>query len=174
MPRTFIITFIGDDRPGLVESLSNVISAQGGNWLDSQLAQLSGKFAGLISVSLPNEDGAALEAALDALAEEGISVRVTPCDAGVAIAAQERLISLTVLGPDRTGIVREVSAALSRRSINVVTMETHVAPAPMSSELLFEARVEASLPSGAKLDDLHDTLELIADEMHMDITLDGE
>ena len=172
MARTFIITFIGDDRPGLVEALSEVISDQGGNWLESRLSQLAGKFAGLISVSLPDSQGDALQAALAGLASAGISVRVTPCDPQNPIETQEHLITLSALGPDRPGIVREVSAALSKRSINVVNMETHVAPAPMSSEPLFEARIEASLPAGTDLEDLHDTLDTIADEMHMDITLD--
>lgn len=61
---TFIITFIGDDRPGLVESLSQVISDHNGNWLESRLSQLAGKFAGLISVSVPEESTAALQVAL--------------------------------------------------------------------------------------------------------------
>ncbi|MEE4659174.1 MAG: ACT domain-containing protein [Halieaceae bacterium] len=174
MTRTFIITFIGDDRPGLVEALSQVIAEQGGNWLESRLSQLAGKFAGLISVSLPADQGAALETALDGLAETGISVRVTPCDSDSATTSRERMVTLTVLGPDRPGIVREVSTALSRRSINVVNMETHVGPAAMSSELLFQAIVEASLPTGTDLADLHENLDQIADEMHMDITLEDD
>ncbi|MEM0954529.1 MAG: ACT domain-containing protein [Pseudomonadota bacterium] len=173
MTRTFIITFIGDDRPGLVEALSQVISDQGGNWLESRLSQLAGKFAGLISVSLPENQGEALQSALADLAAAGISVRVTPCDPQAALDAQEQHITLSVIGPDRPGIVREVSAALSKRSINVINMESHVGPAPMSSEPLFDASVQASLPAGTDLDDLHDTLDSIADEMHMDITLES-
>ena len=174
MQSTFIITFIGDDRPGLVEALSRVVADHGGNWLESRSSQLAGKFAGLISVSLPSESGAALEAALDGLHAEGISVRVTPCEPQAAQDDHQRIVTLTVLGPDRPGVVHEVSAALSKRNINVVDMESYVSPAPMSSELLFHAQVEAVLPEDCELEELEANLDQIADEMHMDITLGAE
>ena len=172
MQSTFVITFISDDRPGLVEALSEVISGHGGNWVESRLSQLSGKFAGLISITLPSEAADALREALVGLTEAGIHVSITPCS-GDAAPAQDNLLTLTVLGPDRPGIVREIAAALSKRKINVVDLETCVSPAPMSSELMFHARIEATVPDPANLDDLGDTLDQIAEEMHVDITLEG-
>ena len=47
MQTSFIITFIGDDRPGLVEQLSAAIEQSGGNWLESRMSHLAGKFAGI-------------------------------------------------------------------------------------------------------------------------------
>ncbi len=173
MQTTYIITFIGDDRPGLVEALSTVISEHEGNWLESRLSQLAGKFAGLISVSLPSESGAELRAALKNLHEQGISVHVTPCSAEQATDDHGRIARLTVLGPDRPGVVREIAAALSKRDINVVEFESFVSPAPMSSEPMFHASVEASLPEPCDYHELEETLDQIADEMHMDITLEA-
>ena len=80
MQTSYIVTFIGADRPGLVELLSGVIERNGGNWQESRLAQLGGKFAGLILVALPADGGPSLEAELAALADSGISVRVTPAE----------------------------------------------------------------------------------------------
>ena len=51
MHTSYVITFIGDDRPGLVEALAKVISGHDGNWLESRLSQLDSKFAGIIRVS---------------------------------------------------------------------------------------------------------------------------
>jgi glycine cleavage system regulatory protein len=170
---TYIITFIGDDRPGLVEALSEVISEHGGNWLESRLSQLAGKFAGLICVSLPHQSGDELRAALKNLHDQGISVKVTPCNPDAAQPAHERLVRLTVLGPDRPGVVREIAAALSKRQINVVDLESFVSPAPMSSEPMFHASVEAALPEPCDYAELEETLDAIADEMHMDITLEA-
>lgn len=173
MQSTFVITFISDDRPGLVEALSEVISGHGGNWVESRLSQLSGKFAGLISITLPSEATDALREGLIGLTEAGIHVSITPCSGEAATGEQDKLITLTVLGPDRPGIVREIGAALSKRQINVVDLETFVSPAPMSSELLFHARVEATVPDPDHLAELGDTLDQIADEMHVDITLEA-
>lgn len=172
MSKTFIITFIGDDRPGLVEQLSGTIEQHGGNWQQSQLAQLGGKFAGLILVSLDRDEDKPLEEALKGLASSGLSVRVTPCTETAAAPEDGRNIALNVLGPDRPGIVREVSRALAQRRINVVEMESRVDSAAMSGELLFRARIEARVPHDTDMADLQDRLDAIANQMTLDIDLE--
>ncbi len=176
MQTSFIVTFIGDDRPGLVEQLSAVIEKNQGNWHESKLSQLGGKFAGLILVSLPADGGPSLEADLSALASSGISVRVTPTDSAATIPSVEpapgRNITLTVLGPDRGGIVREISAALAQRHINVLEMDTLVQSAPMSAEMIFQASIDAWIPESANIDDLRSSLDQIADNMTLEIDLE--
>jgi glycine cleavage system regulatory protein len=170
---SYIITFIGDDRPGLVEELSSAIESNRGNWHESRLSQLGGKFAGLVLVSLPAENGAALERELKALSASGLSVRVTPT-AGAPTTGRGRSITLTVIGPDRLGIVKEVSHALAMRRINVVEMDSRVESAPMSAEMIFRARIDAEIPEHTDLDDLHDTLDEIANHMTLEIDLEGQ
>ncbi|MFV8817191.1 glycine cleavage system protein R [Haliea sp. E17] len=172
MSKTYIITFIGDDRPGLVEQLSSTIERHGGNWQESQLSQLGGKFAGLILVSLAGADGTELEEALKGLAASGLSVRVTPCSGAVASTEGEHSIALSVLGPDRPGIVREISRALAQRQINVAEMESSVESAPMSGELLFRAAIRALVPADTDMGDLQDSLDTIANQMTLEIDLD--
>jgi glycine cleavage system regulatory protein len=168
---SYIVTFIGDDRPGLVEQLSSIIESNRGNWHESRLSQLGGKFTGLILVSLPDDGGAALEADLKALSSSGLSVRVTPTR-GPATAVAGRDITLTVIGPDRLGIVREISRALADRQINVVEMDSHVSSAPMSAEMIFNARIDAQVPQDTDMDDLSDTLDEIANHMTLEIDLE--
>lgn len=171
METSYVITFIGDDRPGLVEQLSKVIENNRGNWHESRLSQLGGKFAGLVLVSLPGDSGAALEADLKALSATGLSVRVTPTSE-VATPADGRAITLTVIGPDRLGIVREIARVLAEREINVVEMDSQVTSAPMSAEMIFHARIDAQIPMATDMDDLHDTLEEISNHMTLEIELD--
>ncbi len=171
MKTSYIITFIGDDRPGLVEQLSSVIEHNGGNWHESRLSQLGGKFAGLILVSLSADGGPALEADLSALAASGLSVRVTATGERTE-PVPGRDITLTVLGPDRPGIVREISRALAQRQVNVLEMDSQVTSAPMSAEMLFSARIDAWIPEGANMNDLRDTLEEIANTMTLEIDLE--
>ena len=171
MATSYIITFIGDDRPGLVEQLSSVIESHRGNWHESRLSQLGGKFAGLILVSLPEDGGDKLETALKALSASGLSVRVTP--AGEADGSDgKRSITLTVLGPDRLGIVREISRALAERQVNVIEMDSHVVSAAMSGEMMFNARIDAHIPDQIALDELADALDDIAEHMTLDIELE--
>ena len=171
METSYIITFIGDDRPGLVEQLSSVIEKNQGNWHESRLSQLAGKFAGLISISLPTASGDALREDLKALSSSGLSVRVTPAIAASA-SADGATISLSVLGPDRLGIVREISRALTQHQINVVEMESVVESAPMSGEALFRANISAQIIKGTDMVELQEKLDEIANEMTLDIDLD--
>lgn len=170
MQSSFIVTFIGDDRPGLVEQLSSAIEGCGGNWHESRLSQLGGKFAGLVLVSLPEDAGEALQQALKSLASSGISVRVTPASDTV-LSGAGRQVSLAILGPDRPGIVREISRALAAEQVNVIEMESEVSSAPMSSEPLFRADILAEIPHSASMEALEDALELIAEEMTLEIDL---
>jgi glycine cleavage system regulatory protein len=168
---SYIVTFIGDDRPGLVQSLSRVIENNRGNWLESRLSQLGGKFAGLILVTLPDDNGATLEADLKGLSASGLSVRVTPATSMTAT-SRGQSITLKVIGPDRLGIVREISRALAQREVNVVEMDSEVSSAPMSAELIFSARIDAEIPQHIDLDDLEDSLEEIANTMTLEIELE--
>ncbi|MDO8863900.1 ACT domain-containing protein [Haliea sp. E1-2-M8] len=172
MKTSFIVTFIGDDRPGLVQELSSAIERCGGNWHESRLSQLGGKFAGLVLVSLPEDADEALQQALKSLDSSGISVRVTPASA-IPVCGEGRRVTLAVLGPDRPGIVREISRALAAEQVNVIEMESGVSSAPMSGEPLFRADILAEIPQSASMDALEDALEAIAEEMTLEIDLGG-
>ena len=68
MTKHLVLTVVGDDRPGLVGELATTLSAHGGNWLQSSMAQLAGQFAGIVEVAIADDKVAELRQALDALA----------------------------------------------------------------------------------------------------------
>lgn len=169
MASDLILTVIGDDRPGLVESLATTIAAEQGNWLESSMSQLSGKFAGIVRVSVPDDRVAALKAALAALP----GLRITAEDAQPAEQTKGlRRLKLSLVGHDRVGIVREVSQVLARHAVNVEDLETFTASAPMSADILFHANAE--LTAAATLDALAliADLERISNDLMVDINLD--
>lgn len=169
---SYIITFISDDRPGLVETIANTIRKCNGNWLESRLSQLGGKFAGLILVSVPQSAAAALVQQLSDLEQGDISVSVTETEtARETTSPDARTVSLSIIGPDRSGIVQEVSRALAAHRINVIEMDSKVSSAPMSAEMLFEARISASIPEMLDVEQLRDSLDSIADQMTLEIEM---
>ena len=48
-----VMTIIGKDRTGLVESLAALVAEHGGNWLESRMCRLGGEFAGILQASAP-------------------------------------------------------------------------------------------------------------------------
>ena len=51
MRSQLVLTVIGRDRPGLVEAIASQIAKHGGNWEESRMAHLAGKFAGILRIT---------------------------------------------------------------------------------------------------------------------------
>src|SRR5262245_28199358 len=106
-----VLTLIGTDRPGLVEAVAGIVAAHGGNWLESRMTHLAGKFAGILRAELPPDKVDAALAALAGLEARGLKVVAeTAARAPAAAAPSEaapRTMDLELLGLDRPGIVRE-------------------------------------------------------------------
>ncbi len=172
MMTSLVLTVIGPDKPGLVELLSQTIADHQGNWLESGMSRLAGKFAGILIAEVPQDKAEALTAALDDLEGKGLKV-VVERSAEPTAAADQQSLTLDLVGHDKPGIVREISLALSQRHINVERLTTELVSGSMSAELLFKASADLSAKAGTDLDDLQDALEAIASDLMVDISLNG-
>ena len=168
MKSSVVLTVIGPDHPGLVESLANVVASHGGNWEEGRMAHLDGHFAGLLRVGVDDAKREALEAALGALKD--LSVTSTPSAAADA-AGTGPLYSLDVLGQDHEGIVLELSRALSKHGVNVEELTSHCESAPMSGEMLFKARAQLRIPAEVSPEELREKLEAIGGNLMVDVSL---
>lgn len=167
MTINLVLTMIADDKPGLVESLSQTIASNSGNWLESSMSQLAGKFAGILRVSV-NED------CVEKLIEElnGLSSEIKLVIERAADEPkdqQSRMVELNLVGNDRPGIIKEISAAVSALGVNVERLNTECSPAPMSSDALFRAKATLEVPDGVALEQLQDRLEQLADDLIVEV-----
>jgi glycine cleavage system regulatory protein len=168
MPRlSLILTVIADDRPGLVGELSAAVSAHRGNWLESSLAQLAGKFAGIVRVEVGESDAVALEAAVGRLP----NLAVTVTRAAGTSAGPGRRLTLELVGNDRIGIVREVAAVLAKHAVNVEKLVTRTESGPMSSGTLFRAEALLTAPPALDTRTLKADLEAISNDLMVEFSL---
>jgi len=169
MQTFLVLTVIGEDKPGLVESIAQVIMDNSGNWLESSMSQLAGKFAGILRVSVKNEKADNLVSELNNLSQK-LKVVIERVDV-----EQENLLSqlveLTLVGNDRPGIIREISGALNTLSVNFEQLTTECTPAPMSGDILFKAVANLTLPRNLDIDVLREDLEKLADDLIVEIKL---
>jgi glycine cleavage system regulatory protein len=166
---TFILTVIGDDRPGLVSALSTPISAHGASWERSQMARLAGKFAGIVLVTVPDERADVLAADLRALKDQGLQVALERT--GEPVEQESLRLYLDLLGADHPGIVAEISASLAARGIGIEDLSTDLREAPMAGGMLFEARAVLAAPPTTDTEALRAVLEELADELMVEIGL---
>ncbi len=170
MQRALVMTIIGPDRPGLVDSVATLVAEHGGNWVESRMSRLGGQFAGILRVEVPTPKESALVAALQQLAAKQLTVIVHP-DRIPPGPPHARLSRLELVGQDRPGIIRQISHALLAHGVNVEELETERSSAPMSGENLFRARARLGIPARCDLDALRKELEKIAADLIVELSL---
>ena len=169
MRTSLVLTVIGDDKPGIVEQLSERVLSTGANWEESRMARLAGKFAGLLRVSVDADKADALAASLRTV---GGGLTVVVEGSAEADEGRARAVRLELVGHDHPGIVRDISRALARHKVNIEELETDIAAAPMSGDPLFRARATLRVPAGVTTEQLRGLLEALAGELMVDLTLD--
>ncbi|MGF1725116.1 glycine cleavage system protein R [Photobacterium nomapromontoriensis] len=160
-----VITIIGKDRPGLVDTLSDTVYHNHGNWLSSSFSQLAGQFAGILQVEVAEQHAAILSHALSNI--HALQILIVENE-GNSIPAST-LHNLVVTGNDRTGIVKDVAATLNQLGININKLKTDSHSAPNWGYPIFTADFQLELPNGITLDMVQDALEQIADDLTIDI-----
>ena len=169
MPIEMVLTIISRDRPGLVQTLAQVVVDHSGNWIDSSMARLGGEFAGILRVDVSERTVAGFEKSLAALAEQGIAVTVRRDSA--APKSHGRRAHLDLTGADHPGIVRDISSALAHHGVSIDELHTEVRPGSMTGEPLFTAQAIVILPAGLTTDELREQLERIANDIMVDLAL---
>jgi glycine cleavage system regulatory protein len=183
-----VLTLIGPDRPGLVEAIAQTVAARGGNWLESRMIHLAGKFAGILRVEVPLAQADTLARALEALAATGLRVVAessarlpartgavsdsATATASAAAATGDRVMTVELIGLDRPGLVREISQLLARQEINVEELTSDRTSAPMSGEMLFRAHARVKVPGHIDAAHLRASLERLASDLTVEIRLE--
>ena len=163
-----ILTLIGPDRPGLVESVAAVVREQDGNWLESRMAHLAGQFAGIVRVEVAEKNADDLLRALEGLASVGLTVTARK-DSIAGEKTAVPLVRLELVGNDQPGIVSKVTHVLTEHKVNVEEFHSECVEAPNSGSTLFRATAELRLPDGLSTDQLQQAVEAIALDVMVDI-----
>ncbi len=162
-----IITVSGEDRPGIVGTIAELVHEHGGNWERSRLIHLAGRFVGLLQVSVPQDGLSPLKETL--LAIEGLETTVAV--GGDTADVPHPRFHLALIGADHPGIVREIFGCVARLGLNVEDLTTHTEAAADSGTLLF--RAEATLSSDGQIDPIQVTeaIENLAHDLHVEVSL---
>ena len=165
---SLVVTLIGSDRPGLVESVASVVSDHGANWVESRMAHLAGEFAGILRVEVEAGRAETLVSSLKSLSGLNVTCEL---DNHETSGDDFESLRLDLVGNDRPGIVRDITHLLTELKINVEEFNTECVPAPMSGGRLFKATASLRLPSGMTRDELSTRLEQLAGDMLVDIEI---
>ena len=167
-----VLTAVGPDRPGLVSEIAAAIHAAGANLEDSRMAILGGEFALLLLLSGPESAAAAIEKASAPLGEK-LGLRVLSKRTGRGVPKNFLPYHISVTGFDRPGIVLRISEILARRGVNVASLESRLAYAPLSGTPMFVLEADLQVPSEVALSELRRELSAQCDDENLDLTLES-
>jgi glycine cleavage system regulatory protein len=169
MNTRIILTVLGSDRPGLTQALADAVHSAGGNWLESHLSHLGGRYVGSVLVEIAEGQAAALEQAIRQVDARGLQVNLI--FAGDEVPPTGAALSIELVGQDRPGIVREVTGVLARLGANIEDFASATENSAWSGEQLFRATARLTLPDGIDADGVRDALEAISGEIMVDFTI---
>ncbi len=170
---SLIVTVVGRDRPGIVRQISDCVQGTLVNWADSRMNHFAGHFAGTIHLQVAPKDAATVSAALQGLTSEGLQVQLARSDAP-PMAFGNRMLKVELSGPDRPGIIRELSASLAERSVSIHDLHTEILPPAERDQHLFRVQALLVVPENLADGTLRELLEQLASQMMMDVALDNK
>jgi glycine cleavage system transcriptional repressor len=172
MHTNIVLTLTGTDRIGLVEEITKLVLDQGGNVETSRMVRLGGEFAILMLVSIPAEQLIDLDQKIKYLITQGCKVTISETKQTYDEAHPGWLpYQIDIQGADHEGIIHQVAHHLSQRSINIESLDTVTAPAPISGTPLFTMTALVTVPPTLPGQDWKAALEEVGHQLNVAITV---
>ncbi len=168
MNTSIVLTIIAADQPGIIQTVSTALTNHGGNWIQSSMSSLAGQFAGILLVSVPQENTDACLAELHGLEARGLRI-TAHASASASGVGETNTYALDLVGNDRPGIVLEITALLAKHKVSVHELETAVESASMGGGEIFRATAQLVVPATTDIDLLEAELEDLANDLMVDI-----
>lgn len=167
-----IISIIGMDRPGIIAAVTRILFDLGFNIENVSQTILQSHFSGIFIAGAPDRDAVAgLESELKkGLATMALTVYVKEIDSARFSEqnASEPFI-ITAKGPDRKGLVADITAIMARHDVNVTHLQAVFKGGddPTANIMIYEV----DIPAQTDRDRLRAELQQKAAELRLDLTI---
>lgn len=169
MNQSLVITAIGNDRPGIVNELTEVLHKSSLNVEDSRMSILGGEFAIILLVSGDEASTHSIIQQKETLQNSlnlNLLIKTTTNPApGDGLVSYE----IKVEGMDNPGIVHKLTRYLSQHNINIVNMQTNSSHAPHTGSPVFMLDMLVDIPVSKDINQLTDEFTTLCDELSMDV-----
>ncbi len=171
MTNHILVTAVGEDRPGIVARITEVLVSHGANLEESRMAILGGEFAAVMLVTGEINADALLKD-LHELEKDGITVS-TKQTKPISTEKYGAYIPCEIFlrGADHEGIVHSLSTQLRDKDVNIQSMHTEVISAPETGSPLFCMNATVLVPPSIPIDEFKKELQRIGDLQNVDIEL---
>jgi len=168
---SILVSASGEDRPGIVATVTRVLYQMGGNLEDSAMTRLGGAFAVLVIARIEADRVAALEEAFASV--DGLSIQVktlSEAESRPPSASGGSPYIISLYGADKPGIVYRVAALLEQLQVNITDVVTHCSSSDGRSPLYLLV-FEVDLPAAADAAGFKESMASLARELQVEITV---
>ncbi|HEX9585169.1 MAG TPA: glycine cleavage system protein R [Gammaproteobacteria bacterium] len=171
METYLVISAIGEDRPGIVDTLSEAILDAGCNIGDSRMSVLGGEFAIIMIVTGNWNAVAKLESMLPRL-EKKLGLHMQSKRTEPRKGLSDRIpYAVEVVAIDHPGIVHDVANFFARREINIEDVYTSRYPAPHTGAPMFTLHMTVGIPADTSIATVRGEFMDFCDELNLDAML---
>ncbi|MDQ3774241.1 MAG: glycine cleavage system protein R [Gammaproteobacteria bacterium] len=172
MQNHFVISALGNNRPGLVHQLSKAVKDCGCNILDSRMAVLGGEFAVILLLAGTWDAIAKIESMIPRL-EDSLDLTLISRRTEV----REKVANLMpyaveVVASDRPGIVHDIAQFFSSRDINIEELFTGSYSAAHTGTPMFSLHVTISVPTNTSIAALRGEFMDLCDQLNLDAVME--
>jgi glycine cleavage system transcriptional repressor len=172
MKRLLVISALGEDRPGIVDDLTQLILEAGCNIEDSRATVLGGEFAVMLMCSGQWNEVAKLEAALPKSAE-GLGMQLFCRRTDTRGDQSDRLpYMVEVVALDHPGIVHNLAHFFASRGINIEDLATHTYPAAHTGSPMFAVTLTVGIPASQHIGTLREEFLDHCDQLNLDAVME--
>lgn len=166
MSKWYMVTVVGEDRPGIVARLTHALYEAEANLGEASMMRLGGNFTIMLMVQFAGTARQLDQTVEPVLQSLGLHWHVDRIEGHLHDHRQPD-VHITVSGADRAGIVAHVTAALAEAGLNILELESDVggtAEVPIYI-MQIEGHAREGIPA------LRSALDTVADE-GIDVTIE--
>ena len=172
MQNHFVISALGNNRPGLVHQLSKAVKDCGCNILDSRMAVLGGEFAVILLLAGTWDAIAKIESMIPRL-EDSLDLTLISRRTEVREKAANLMpYAVEVVASDRPGIVHDIAQFFSSRDINIEELFTGSYAAAHTGTTMFSLHVTISVPTNTSIAALRGEFMDLCDQLNLDAVME--
>ncbi len=172
MSQLIVLSAIGTDRTGVVQDITKVVLACGGNIEESRMTTLGAEFATLMLVSGNWHTLDKLERGLEKLGkDDNLTVTIRKTDARPT--KDDRMpYAVDVVSLDTPGIVFSLASFFASRQIEISDVATRRYAAAHTGAPMFAVQMAVNIPSAVNLAQLRDEFLELSDRLNLDAILE--
>ncbi len=168
MTEQLVITALGEDRPGIVDELSNALTAHELNIEDSRMSVLGGEFAILMLVSGASNS---INAFMDETSSLETSLRMKLLVKPTRKKSETQTLApyaVEVVSMDHPGIVRDIARFFSSHKINIIELETSRYAAAHTGTPMFALHMTVEIAADQSIGKLREEFVAMCDQLNLD------